>query len=216
MRNHFSSVIDGVISDGFVAAFVIVMRCNGYDCDFGFYIYGFRDYSKSCIFQGIHWAPECCGWGGLWLFYDYDYVMVETGSVVVAPSKVVVGPLKVVVDSVVANLWLWLWFDWILMVVGYVQGCGWFRCRQPRCLGFLNLLKRSDESWSKGPHLLQILIKGTASAANFVKGTAPVASGQILRPPSRNPCGRKGKWWPRLSQRNLTNIFERKKIVQSM
>ena len=80
MRNHFSSVIDGVISDGFVAAFVIVMRCNGYDCDFGFYIYG------------------------LWLFYDYDYVMVETGSVVVAPSKVVVGPLKVVVDSVVANL----------------------------------------------------------------------------------------------------------------
>ena len=31
-------------------------------------------------------------------------MMVETGSVVVAPSKVVVGPLKVVVDSVVANL----------------------------------------------------------------------------------------------------------------
>ena len=38
------------------------------------------------------------------MFYDYDYVMVETGSVVVAPSKVVVGPFKVVVDSVVANL----------------------------------------------------------------------------------------------------------------
>ena len=139
MRNHFSSVIDGVISDGFVAAFVIVMRCNGYDCDFGFYIYGFRDYSKSCIFQGIHWAPEGCGWGGLWLFYDYDYVMVETGSVVVAPSKVVVGPFKVVVDSVVANL------------AASASSTSW---RDQMNLDQKN--RTCCKFWWKGPHLLQV------------------------------------------------------------